>query len=80
MSLIKVTKNGEITFDPETKLYEVWDETFAYTVGTTQYPLVAKDMLESYCRNYLGDNYDVELIGCTGNCGVCNDCVRGDLM
>jgi len=49
MSLIKVTKNGEITFDPETKLYEVWAETFAYTVGTTQYPLVAKDMLESYC-------------------------------
>jgi hypothetical protein len=62
MSLIKVTKNGEITFDPQTNLYEVWDETWAYTVGTTQYPLVAKDMLESYCRNYLGDNYDVELI------------------
>ena len=62
MSLIKVTKNGEITFDTETRLYEVWDETYSDTVGTTHYPLVAKDMLESYCRNYLGDNYDVELI------------------
>ncbi len=62
MSLIKVTKNGEITFDTETNLYEVWDETYSDTVGITQYPSVAKDMLESYCRNYLGDNYDVELI------------------
>jgi hypothetical protein len=62
MSLIKVTKNGEITFDPETKLYEVWDETYSDTVGTTQYPLVAKGMLESYCRNYLGIDWDVELI------------------
>jgi hypothetical protein len=62
MSLIKVTKNGEITFDPETNLYTVWDETYAYTVGTTYYSLVAKDMLESYCKNYLGDNVDVELL------------------
>jgi hypothetical protein len=62
MSLIKVTKNGEITFDPEINLYTVWDETYAYIVGETYYSLVAKDMLESYCRNYLGDNVDVELL------------------
>jgi hypothetical protein len=63
MSLIKVTKNGEITFDPQTNLYEVWDETYSDIVGTTQYPSVAKDILESYCRKYLGnDTFGVELI------------------
>ena len=62
MTLIKVTKNGSITYDLTTNLYTVWDETYAYTVGETQYPLVAKAMLEAYCSCYLGDNYDVELL------------------
>lgn len=51
------TKNGEITFNKKTNLYTVWDETYAYTVGTTQYPKVAEAMLEAYIKYYLeGEN------------------------
>lgn len=33
--------------------YTVWDETQAYEIGSTYYPLVAVAMLESYSSNYL---------------------------
>lgn len=56
MSLIKVTKNGEITFDTETKVYEVWDETYSDTIGETLSLDEAYDMLESYCV-YLEKEY-----------------------
>ena len=62
MNTLHVTKNGSITYDFTTQLYTVLDETFCYTVGETQYRLVAKAMLEAYCKHYLGDNVEVELL------------------
>lgn len=51
--MIKITPNGEITYDETTKLYTVWDETYAYEVGTTHYPKVAEAMLQAYCDYYV---------------------------
>lgn len=42
-----------ISYDSETKEYTVWDETQAYTIGTTCYPKVAEAMLQAYCTYYL---------------------------
>lgn len=42
-----------ITFDPNTNEYTVWDETQAYTVGTTCYPKVAEAMMDAYIKYYL---------------------------
>ena len=50
---IKVTFNGEICYDTGLGKYVVYDETYTYLVGTTNYPLVALAMLESYCEEYL---------------------------
>lgn len=48
----------EITFDNETNYYTVWDETYAYPVGMTQYLKVAEAMLEAYIEHYLeGGSY-----------------------
>lgn len=51
MSLIKVTKNGEITFDSETKVYQVWNETYSDIVAETICLDKAYEILESYCVN-----------------------------
>jgi hypothetical protein len=51
--MIKITKNGEITYDETTRLYTVWDETYAEEVGSTGYLEVAKAMLHAYCVYYL---------------------------
>lgn len=51
---LKVTDNGEICYDTKERVFDVWDETYAYKIGTTSYPLVAYHMLESYGENYLG--------------------------
>lgn len=50
---IKVSLNGEICYDTGTEEYIVYEETYAYLVGRTCYPLVALSMLESYGENYL---------------------------
>ena len=47
------TANGEITFNTITKVYTVWDETYAFTVCTTNYPQVAIAALKAYCEHYL---------------------------
>ncbi len=49
----KYTENGEITFNPITKVYTVWDETYADTVCTTNYPQVALAALKAYGEHYL---------------------------
>lgn len=54
-SCIKVTTNGEISFDAVNKEYIVFEETYAYEVGRTSYPKVAVSMLETYVKNYLGE-------------------------
>lgn len=48
--LQSITKNGEITFDPDTKEYTVWDETYSDTVCVTNYPSVANAALEAYSK------------------------------
>lgn len=53
MSLVKVTENGEICYDTEACLFIVFDETYCYEVGTTNYPLVAVSVLETYTSEYL---------------------------
>jgi hypothetical protein len=49
----KHTKNGEITFNTETKEYVVWNETYSDTVCTTNYPKVAEAALKAYADHYL---------------------------
>ena len=51
--LDKVTKNGEICYDYETKEFVAFDETYAYEVGRSKYPLCALDMFHTYCEKYL---------------------------
>lgn len=51
--LLMITPNGEICYDPENKMFTVFDETYIYTVGETQYPIVAYTMLCAYCDYYL---------------------------
>ncbi len=55
MTVEKYTEKGEITFNTETREYTVWDETHAFTVCVTNYPLVAEAALKAYCYNYLGE-------------------------
>lgn len=55
--LINHTENGEITFNPNTNEYTVWDETYSDTVCTTCYVKVAEAALEAYCRHYLENNH-----------------------
>lgn len=52
-NLERVTENGEICKDLNTKEYVVFDETYAYEVGRTHYPKCAEAMLEAYCEEYL---------------------------
>lgn len=49
----KYTKNGEITFNTETKEYTVWDENYSDTVCVTNYPKVAEAALDAYAKHYL---------------------------
>jgi hypothetical protein len=51
--LDKVTEHGEICFDYTTREFVVFDETYAYEVGRTHYPLCAYAMLETYGEEYL---------------------------
>lgn len=53
MSIIKITKNGEITLDRETNRYTVWDETYSNAVCVTRYLLIAEAALKIYTENYL---------------------------
>ncbi len=50
---LKVSNNGEICYNTLDKTFTVWDETYAFEVGSTTYPLVAYSMLNSYAENYL---------------------------
>lgn len=43
------TNNGEITYNKQTGIYTVWDETYANIVCTTVYPSIAEAALEWYC-------------------------------
>ena len=49
----KVTANGEITFDPKTKEFTVWDETYADWVCKTPYEKIARAALQVYADEYL---------------------------
>lgn len=51
--LDKVTENGEVCYDYKTKEFVVYEETYAYEVGRTAYPLCAYYMLQVYADNYL---------------------------
>ena len=48
-----ITNNGEITYNYAEKEFTVWDETYNDTVGKTNYPLVAYEMLRVYAEEYL---------------------------
>lgn len=41
---------GYITYDEESLLYTVWDETSAYPVGSTYYGAIAVVMHDEYCK------------------------------
>lgn len=47
-----------ITYDFETMMYTVWDETQAYEVGTTFYPKVAEAMMDAYGLYYLDPQFE----------------------
>ena len=47
-----------ITYDFETMLYTVWDETSAYEVGNTPYPYVAYAMMDAYVLHYLDPKFE----------------------
>ena len=49
----KVTSNGEISFDTETKEYMVWDETYTNWVCKTHYEKIARAALKVYADEYL---------------------------
>lgn len=51
--LVRVSSNGEISYDTITKEYVVFEETYAYEVGRTCYPKVATTMLKTYAKEYL---------------------------
>ena len=53
MSLENYTKNGEITFDTDTKKYTVWDEVYVDPVCVTPYPKIAEAALDIYCSEYI---------------------------
>lgn len=55
MNQIEDKYKNFITLDMETGEYTVWDETQAYTIGTTYYAKVAEAMLDAYCKYYLGE-------------------------
>ena len=55
-TLQRVTTNGEISYDVDSQIFVVYDETYAYEVGRTSYPLVALHMLQAYCKHYLGED------------------------
>lgn len=48
MSVNRVTENGEITYDTETKLFTVWNESYGDPVCVTQYDFIAFAALNSY--------------------------------
>lgn len=50
---IKYTENGEITYNPETGEYTVWNELYLDPVCVTNYPLIAEMALKIYAENYL---------------------------
>lgn len=54
LTRVKVTKNGEVSYDLEDREFVVYDETYAYEVGRTPYPMLAWCMLTAYCEHYLG--------------------------
>ena len=49
----RYTENGEITFNKETGMYTVWDETYSDTICKTQYPKIAEAALSTYSKHYL---------------------------
>ena len=48
--MTNVTASGEITWDEETGLFTVWDESYAYQVYTTPNKSLALAVFEDYCR------------------------------
>lgn len=53
MTIENYTKNGEITYDTETKKYTVWNEVYADIICVTNYPKIAEAALKIYADNYL---------------------------
>ena len=47
-----------ITYDFETMMYTVWDETGAYIVGVSQYPKVAEAIMDAYTKYYLDPQFE----------------------
>ncbi len=52
-SCVKVTTNGEISYLTEINEFLVFDETYAYEVCRTSYPLIAVAAHTIYCEQYL---------------------------
>lgn len=48
MTITKITKNGEITFDTETDQYTVWDEGYSDPVLVTSFVSLARLALKEY--------------------------------
>jgi hypothetical protein len=49
--MTNITENGEITFDPKTELFTVWDETYAGIVTTTRTEEGAYEALYKYAAS-----------------------------
>lgn len=46
--IINITKNGEIDYNQETRLYRIWDETYCDTICETYSEEAAFSALEKY--------------------------------
>ena len=53
MVQVQITKNGEITFDTETKEYTVWNEVYSDSVCITPDLEAAEAAFKEYCDTYL---------------------------
>lgn len=45
---IKITDNGEITYNPDARIYTVWDEGYAYLVYATRNKNLAFAVFHDY--------------------------------
>jgi len=50
---VNYTENGEITYNKEIGIYEVFDETYTEIICRTPYQLIAETALKVYCDTFL---------------------------
>lgn len=70
---VRVTENGEITHNPETGLFTVWDETYTEQVCVTSYKPIATAALKWYGEVVLGEKCHATQHSDQMHCLVCGN-------